>query len=149
MQISRTQFGGVARCAAAAPDDLAQVRVPAPLLQALLASTLVASTFVACGGAPAASPAGTPAVTVEISALNSVFDRSELQVIAGAPFAVRFENLDTVPHNVSVRGGPAPLIGEIFTGPAERTYYFTALPAGSYPFLCDVHPEMKGTLLSQ
>ncbi len=114
-----------------------------PALLAILSLALAS-----CGGAPAATPAGTPAVTVEISSLNSVFDRTELAVIADAPFAIRFENLDVVPHNVSVRGGPAPLVGEIFTGPAERSYYFASLPQGRYTFLCDVHPEMKGTLLS-
>ncbi len=109
---------------------------------------ILAVALVACGGAPAPPPAGTPALTLEISSVNSVFDRDELTVIADAPFAIRYENFDVVPHNVSIRGGPAPLIGEIFTGPAERTYYFTALPEGSYTFLCDVHPEMKGTVLS-
>lgn len=109
---------------------------------------LLALTVASCGGAPGATPAGTPAVTVEISATNSVFDRDELTVIADAPFAVRFLNHDIVPHNVSIRGGAAPLVGEIFTGPAERTHFFGALPHGSYIFLCDVHPDMKGTILS-
>ena len=111
---------------------------------------VIALTLASCGGSvgPAQTPAGTPAVTIEISALNSVFDRAELTVIADAPFAIRFENLDPIPHNVSVRGGPAALVGELFSGPAERTYYFGSLPAGSYPFLCDLHPEMKGTLFS-
>ena len=109
---------------------------------------ILALTLVACGASPAATPAGTPALTVEISALNSVFDRDALTVIANAPFAIRFENLDIVPHNVSVRGGPTAMVGEIFTGPAERTYYFASLPVGTYSFLCDVHPDMKGTLLS-
>lgn len=80
--------------------------------------------------------------------MNSVFDRTEMAVIADAPFAIRYENLDVVPHNVAVRGGPVPLVGEIFTGPAERTYYFAGLPEGSYTFLCDVHPEMRGMFIS-
>jgi len=109
---------------------------------------ILALTLASCSGSSGATPAGTPAVTVEISALNNVFDRAELTVIAAAPFAIRFENLDVVPHNVSVRGGPTALVGEIFTGPAERTYYFASLPEGTYTFLCDVHPEMKGTLRS-
>ena len=105
-------------------------------------------TIAACGGASTATPAGTPAVTVEISATNNIFDRTELTVIADAPFAIRFYNYDVVPHNVAIRGGATALVGEIFTGPAERTHLFPALPQGSYPFLCDVHPEMRGTLLS-
>jgi plastocyanin len=116
--------------------------------RAPLVLTILALALAACGGSPGPTPAGTPAVTVEISSTASVFDRNELTVIADAPFAVRFQNFDALPHNVSVRGGAAPLVGEIFSGPAERTYYFASLPQGSYTFLCDVHPDMKGTLLS-
>lgn len=87
-------------------------------------------------------------MTVEISATNNVFDRTELTVIADAPFAIRFQNYDVVPHNFAARGGATPLVGEIFTGPAERTYFFPQLPEGSYTFVCEVHLEMKGTLLS-
>lgn len=105
----------------------------------------VALVLAACGGATP-PPSGTPAVTLELVAENSRWDRGELTVVAGSPFAIRLENRDTLPHNVSVRGGPAPMIGEIFTGPAERTQLFAALPAGSYTFICDVHPEMTGRL---
>lgn len=105
-------------------------------------------TIAACGGSPTATPAGTPAVTVAISATNNIFDRTELTVIADAPFAIRFYNYDVGPHNVAIGGGATALVGEIFTGPAERTYFFPALPQGSYTFLCDVHSEMKGTFFS-
>jgi plastocyanin len=34
-----------------------------------------------------------------------------------------------------------------FTGPEKRTYAVPALKAGSYTFVCQVHPStMKGTL---
>ena len=109
---------------------------------------VLASTLASCAGSPSATPVGTPAVTVEISASNSVFDRNQLTVVANAPFAVQLENQDSIPHNVSVRGAPVPMVGEVFTGPGERTYLFAALPAGTYNFVCDLHLEMNGTLLS-
>lgn len=118
-----------------------------PAVAAILA--VLAISLVSCAGAPTASPAGTPAVTLEISALNLVFDRNQLTVIAGAPFAIHFENLDVGPHNLSIRGAPTAMVGEVFTGPADRTYYFPALPAGTYTFVCDVHLEMTGTVLSE
>ncbi len=39
--------------------------------------------------------------------------------------------------------------GELFTGPGARTYLVPPLPAGQYEFLCEVHPNMIGTLISQ
>ena len=36
--------------------------------------------------------------------------------------------------------------GDIFNGPDKRTYSVPALPAGTYAFVCSVHPNMTGTL---
>jgi plastocyanin len=36
--------------------------------------------------------------------------------------------------------------GDIVVGPISVDYTFTAPPAGTYPFHCDVHPNMKGTV---
>ena len=107
---------------------------------------LTAAVLGACAGAAPPTPAESPATTLEITAEGSVFDRDHLAVPADTTFALRFINHDAVPHNVSIRGAPTPLVGEIFGGPAERTYVFAGLPAGSYTFLCDVHPEMRGTV---
>lgn len=110
---------------------------------ALAAGALLAA---GCAGAPAPTPDATPAVTLSISAENSVFDRDRLTVPADVPFAIDFENRDVVPHNVSIRGDGVRQVGEIFGGPDERTYTFAALTPGTYTFLCDVHPEMRGTV---
>lgn len=116
-------------------------------IRAVLA--VCAFAVVACGGAPSATPAGTPAVTLELSAHNSRFDLSQLDVIANAPFAIHFRNLDSTPHNVSIRGAPQPMNTELFGGTGERTYVYAALPNGTYTFVCDLHPEMTGTLISK
>ena len=39
--------------------------------------------------------------------------------------------------------------GEIFPGVATKTYDVQALPAGEYTFVCDVHPNMKGSLTAE
>jgi plastocyanin len=117
-----------------------QVRLAGILL------AVVALVAAGCSGGPAQTVVGTPAVTLALVAESSKFDSTSLAVPAGSPFAIAFENLDALPHNVSIRGGSSPIVTEVFTGPAERTYVYPALPAGSYTFICDVHPEMTGTL---
>lgn len=108
---------------------------------------------VGCATGSTAAPALTPAeaesatgAALYISSERSVFDRDVMTVPADTPFVIRYENHDRVPHNVAIREGSTALVGEVFSGPGERVYQFPPLAAGSYRFLCDVHPEMAGTL---
>lgn len=117
------------------------------MMRALLTAAVTAALVIACGGGgPATTPAGTPAVTVQLSAANSAFEETSLSVPAGVTFAIDFDNKDSAPHNVAIVGGPAGAKGEIFGGPGERVYVFPALSAGTYTFHCDVHPNMTGTI---
>ncbi|MCI0346865.1 MAG: cupredoxin domain-containing protein [Chloroflexi bacterium] len=104
---------------------------------------LVLVVLAACGSGSATRPPPTapPGGTV-IVATNNEFDRSEIDVTAGAPFALLFENRDAVPHNVAiVAPDGAPLyVGETFSGTASKTYAVPALTPGRYLFRCDVHP---------
>ncbi|GIW20781.1 MAG: hypothetical protein KatS3mg065_1077 [Chloroflexota bacterium] len=104
--------------------------------------------------APAASPgASAPAgVVLEISAQNIAFDVTELRAPANTPFQIRFTNNDAgIPHNVAIHEGsptgPEIWRGEIFNGVETRVYDVPALPAGTYGFICTVHPNMTGTLI--
>ena len=55
-----------------------------------------------------------------------------------------------VPHNVAIHVGTATgaevFKGEIFAGIGTRTYNVPALTAGTYAFICTVHPNMAGKL---
>jgi plastocyanin len=42
--------------------------------------------------------------------------------------------------------GTSVFKGEIFSGVAKKTYDIPALAAGTYQFICTVHPNMAGTL---
>lgn len=87
--------------------------------------------------------------TLDVSALNIAFEQAELSVPADTPFRIRFENKDpNIPHNVEIKdaGGASLFQGEIFNGVDTRTYDVPALAAGSYSFVCTVHPNMTGTL---
>lgn len=100
-----------------------------------------------CGG-PAATPVGTPAVTIQLSASNLHFDLASFTVPADLTFAVELDNREVAPHNVVIRGNGITRETEPFSGPATRTYVYAAIPAGNYTFVCTVHPEMQGTVTS-
>jgi len=108
----------------------------------------------ASGASPSAAPSGSEAPSdlpvVEISAKDVAFDTDTLQVPAGQPFIIRFENQEAIPHNVSIFDGDTALFeGEIVTGPTTIDYQVPALEAGSYDFLCEVHPNMNGTVVAE
>ena len=94
------------------------------------------------------SSTGTGAV-LHISAQNIAFDTNHLEAPAGQAFALEFDNNDPgIPHNVEIKDatGVSMFKGQVITGPAKTSYQVPALAAGSYMFVCDVHPNMTGTL---
>jgi plastocyanin len=94
------------------------------------------------GGAATGSP-------LHISAQNLAFDTNHLEAPAGQAFVLEFDNSDPgIPHNVEIKdtNGASVFKGQIITGPAKASYQVPALAAGSYTFVCDVHPNMTGTL---
>jgi plastocyanin len=112
---------------------------------------VLAATLAGCGssGGSVAPPPSAPAGGAVITAQNTKFDRAALEVPAGKPFQLLFENREGVPHNVRIyaENPDQPLFtGEIFSGPGSRTYDVPALPAGAYKFRCDVHTDMAGAV---
>jgi plastocyanin len=103
---------------------------------------------------PGASQQPGESVTLRITASGIAFDTDTLEVPAGVPFKIEFTNNDAgIPHNVAIHEGsptgPAVWTGEIFNGVETRTYDVPALPAGTYGFVCTVHPNMTGTLTAK
>jgi cytochrome c oxidase subunit II len=97
-------------------------------------------------------PAGGPAL--QLAAEQVAFDTAELSAPADTPFKIDFDNRDaSIPHNVAIHEGsptgPEVFRGEVFPGPATKTYDVPALQAGTYGFICSVHPTMAGTLTVQ
>ena len=96
-------------------------------------------------GGPGASggPACTPTPQIEITAQNTKFSSDQLCIPANTPFHIVFHNKDQIPHNLSVA---TFFSGDVFSGPGDRTYDVPPIPAGSYKFICVVHPTvMFGT----
>lgn len=93
-----------------------------------------------------------PAADVTIRAQGIQFLDRSVVVPAGRPFTLAFANLDAgVPHNVDIRSeaGQNLFVGEIVSGVDARVYDVPALPAGTYPFVCSVHPNMTGTITAR
>ena len=96
------------------------------------------------------SPNGT---TLSISAFDGKFDKKCLAAPANQAFTIDFTNLDRgIPHNLSIyqdqTAGKTFFKGELIDGPGKTTYSVKGLPAGTYFFRCDPHPDMNGTFIA-
>ena len=130
---------------------------PARLVMLLTAAgvVLVASGLVAAAvgerkvearaGAEEAGP------TAEVTAKALAFVETRVKLPAGKAVLLRFKNdAAGTPHNIAIATDETfqqeLFKGDIVVGPISVDYAFTAPPAGTYPFHCDVHPNMKGTV---
>ena len=92
-------------------------------------------------------------VTAPSGAATSGFDPTSLQATANKGFTLVFDDQDpTVQHNIVINdpSSKAVPMGDTtpFLGPKKVSYAVPALPAGTYTFMCQVHPTtMKGTLV--
>jgi len=96
-----------------------------------------------------AAPSGTTGSVVNLKAQNLAFDPKSLTAPAGAAFQIAFDNQDNATmHDVVIKdaGGKEVFKGDLITGVAQKAYNVPALQAGSYTFVCTVHPTMTGTL---
>jgi Copper binding proteins, plastocyanin/azurin family. len=137
---------------------------------AILSAAIVAACTTASAGwtyapAPSMTPRPSSAASAEpsgssspnlvtISALGIKYEQATVTAHAGTPFQIAFENKDPgTPHNVSIHQGGATgaelFKGTVFNGVATQTYEVPALDAGTYAFVCTVHPTMVGTLTVQ
>jgi len=103
---------------------------------------------------PAPQPSGDAAgAVVEESAKNVEFVVKDLTAAADTPFTIHFKNEDApgVPHNIEIKDAAGAVLfkGDIIDGGKEINYAVPALAAGTYPFICTVHPNMTGTLTVQ
>ncbi len=113
------------------------------------------------GGALPPGASGAPSEVpsdgiVLITAKGVKFEQTTFELPADTVSQVRFNNKDVgIPHNIAIHEGSSSSVGpelwqgEIFNGDDERLYDIPALPAGSYSFVCTVHPNMVGDLVVQ
>jgi plastocyanin len=70
--------------------------------------------------------------------------------VADTAFDIVFDNQEGAPHNIAISNASGASIfkGEIVSS-TKVTYKVPALAAGTYAFICEVHPDMKGTITAQ
>jgi plastocyanin len=103
-----------------------------------------APASVAPGSPGASAPAGSGLVVV---AKDIAFSPTMLSIKADTPTEIVLDNQESEPHNIAIKdaAGATVFKGEIASS-KKVTNAVPALPAGSYTFWCEVHPNMTGTL---
>lgn len=112
-------------------------------MRALAVAALAIGTVVglgACGGGSDEGPdaTGTPAGP-NVVARNMEFRPATIAVKAGETVTWQFK--DTVPHNVVA--DDKSFESKLLT---KGTFTHTFARAGSFPYICTIHPTMKGTV---
>ena len=101
---------------------------------------------------PSAAPS-LPAADTTITAQNTAFVETSVTAPAAKPFTIAFDNRDDgQPHDVAIHDASRRrgVHGQDrVTGPTVVVYDVPALPAGTYSFVCSVHPNMTGTLTTK
>jgi plastocyanin len=140
----------IAACSSASPGwTYAPPTVPPPSQPAPSGEATVAPQPTPVESAAPSAGTGGGGDVVQIAALNIAWEQTEVSAPAGKPFTIHFNNKDAgIPHNVAIKdaSGMEMFKGDIVTGPIETDYKVPALAAGTYQFVCTVHPNMVGTL---
>ena len=97
----------------------------------------------ACGSSGAASPPTTLGPN-DVEVANFAFTPSTLTVKAGTTVTWHF-NQPSAPHNVVSLS--TPQLFDSGTPKGKGTFSFTFTAPGTYPYICQVHPTMRGTIV--
>ena len=123
-----------------------------PMTSRVLAAALVAALafgLAACGSSGDSGPSGgggdaLPPGDVVIVADNIAGNTDELQAPADTDFTIVIDNQDEgVQHNLDIK--ETDFKTELASGVSAQVLQIN-LPAGEYDYICDLHPNMAGTL---
>lgn len=126
---------------------------PSRRAAAVGAALLTAALLGGCGDSTASAdrPAPPlpkdPGTVLRLAAVDVQWDVAELTAPAGK-MTIRLDHRDKgIPHNVRVRGPEKAFATEVVEGPEFQDLTFTIDEPGSYTYVCDAHPNMKGELV--
>lgn len=145
------------------PSRLLAVFAALILVAVAIDSGLILGTPGGAAGEPGSSPGAsaepsTPAgggADASLVATGIAFDTHELTVPADAPFTIALDNQDppSVHHDVDIHDANGTTLQDQQTidGGTSTVYEYTPLAAGTYTFICSIHPipAMTGTLTVQ
>ena len=128
-------------------------RLLVPAVAALLSVALTGTGSFAGPVQPKDASCSPDGTALKLTAFDQKFDKNCLAAPANQNFTIEFSNLDRgIPHNVAIyedeSAGKKFFKGELTDGPGKQTYSVPGLPAGTWFFRCDPHPEMNGTFVS-
>ena len=123
------------------PSDA--VRLPLVTLIVLLASVAAG-----CGDDDAAAPAADVGADrgITIVAEDLAFDPERVSAPVGTVEITLDNRDDGVAHNIVVTGNGVDEGTELERGPVTQELTVDFPEAGSYSFVCEIHPPMKGTI---
>lgn len=103
---------------------------------------------------PPPAPSGAP--VLQVVGKDIAFDKKALEAPADAGFVIDFKNEDvaSITHDIDIRQSDGTTVVQDqapIPGGEDAQYTYDPLPAGSYTFICSIHPvpAMTGTLTVQ
>jgi plastocyanin len=112
------------------------------------------SSAASTGGTAATPTAGGAASTqITVVATDNKFDKTALTVPAGKEVTITFENKGSAIHNWHLSGvkdqNGKDITTQLIAGGKTEALTFVIDKPGTYEYMCDVHPEMRGKLMVQ
>ena len=106
------------------------------------ATTAAPETTSAPGTTAAAGGGGED--ELQLAASGTAWDTTSFELTSGTNYSIEVDNQDGVQHNFTFEAAQADVD---IAANEDATVTFTAPAAGSYEFLCAIHPAaMKGTI---
>ena len=121
-------------------------------LTVLVLAALVGGGAACSGGDDAGGLASEPVPDdpdVVVVADDMAFDPRDVEVAADTAVSIVIDNRDEgVNHNIHVQDAPEPNRTHLEQGVSQQALTVT-LPEGEYEFVCDIHPNMTGTMVAR
>jgi plastocyanin len=114
----------------------------------LVVAALAAVAFAGCGddgsGGERAAVGGDGSVTIVADRLQ--FDVETVTAPVGSVEFTLINRDEGIPHNLAITGDGVDESTELEKGPVTQQLTVEFVGPGTYTFVCEIHPAMKGTV---